>query len=177
MSADPARLRLQFLVLSILSIALVAVIVLPTKSPFPRIVYNASGSTPIGWYRIEYRSPSRGDVVIIRPSETLQLLLSTHAFLPPGIPLLKRVSGIGGDRICRSAGVVFVNGEPIAEALERDQNGRSLPVWEGCFTLFEGQFFVVQPYPYSFDSRYFGPVSECQVIGVAHPIWTWNPDG
>jgi conjugative transfer signal peptidase TraF len=176
MSPDPTRLRLQLLVLSILSIALVAVIVLPTKSPIPWIVYNGSGSAPIGWYRIEYRPPSRGDVVVIRPSETLQSLLATHAFLPPGIPLLKRVAAIRGDRICRSGGVVFVNGEAVAVALERDQNGRALPVWEGCFTLFEGQFFVVQLHPYSFDSRYFGPVSECQIIGVAHQIWTWNPD-
>jgi conjugative transfer signal peptidase TraF len=176
MSADPTRLRLQFPVLSILSIALVAAIALPTKSPIPWIVYNASGSAPIGWYRIEHRPPSRGDIVVIRPSETLRSLLAAHAFLPPGIPLLKRVAGIARDRVCRSAGVVFVDGEPIAEALEQDQNGRPLPVWEGCFTLFEGQFFVVQLHPFSFDSRYFGPVSECQIIGVAHQIWASNAD-
>jgi conjugative transfer signal peptidase TraF len=174
MSVDLARHHRPFAVLACLLIVVTASL-MTTKSPIPLIVYNASGSAPIGWYRIEYRAPSRGDVVVIRPSGTLQPLLATHAFLPPGIPLLKRVAGVGGDRVCRSAGVVFVNAEPIAEALERDQNGNPLPVWEGCFTLFEGQFFVVQPHPFSFDSRYFGPVSECQIIGVAHPIWTSNP--
>jgi len=175
MNADPARLRQELVIFAILSIALVAGIALPTKSHVPLIVYNASGSAPIGWYRIEDRPPSRGDVVLIRPSETLQSLLVKHSVLPRGIPLLKRAVAIAGDRVCRSAGGVFVNGEAVAEALERDQDGGSLPVWEGCFALFEGQFFVVQPHPFSFDSRYFGPVSECQIIGVAHAIWTWNP--
>jgi conjugative transfer signal peptidase TraF len=175
MSADPAGYPRPLVVLASLLIVVTASL-MSTKSPVPLIVYNGSGSAPIGWYRIEYRAPSRGDVVLIRPSETLQTLLAIHAFLPPGIPLLKRVAGIGGDRVCSSTRVVFINGEPIVEALERDQNGRPLPVWEGCFTLFEGQFFLVQPHPFSFDSRYFGPVSECQIIGVAHPIWTSNPD-
>jgi type IV secretory pathway protease TraF len=25
--------------------------------------------------------------------------------------------------------------------------------------------------------RYFGPVSKCDILGVARPLWTWNPDG
>jgi conjugative transfer signal peptidase TraF len=176
MNVDPTRLRQQLLFLAIVSISLVAAIALPSKSRTPLVVYNASGSAPIGWYRIEYRPPSRRDAVVIRASGTLQSSLATHAVLPPGVLLLKRVVAIAGDRVCRSAGVVYVNGEAVAEALERDQTDRPLPVWEGCLTLFEGQFFVVQPYPYSFDSRSFGPVSDCQIVGVAHPIWTWNPD-
>jgi conjugative transfer signal peptidase TraF len=177
MSADPVRIRQELLIFAILSIALLGDIALPTRSHVPLIVYNASGSAPIGWYRIENRPPSRGDTVLIQPSNTLQLLFANHAVLPPGVPLLKRVIALGGDRVCRTGRVVLVDGEAIAEALDRDQNGRPLPVWEGCFTLFDGQFFVVQPHSYSLDSRYFGPVSECQIIGVAHAILTWNPDG
>jgi len=173
MSPDSARRDEQFAVLAILSIV-VSASLMSVNSSLPRLIYNASGSAPIGWYRVESRLPSRGDLVVIRPSETLQSLLVGHAALPPGIPLLKRVVAVVGDRVCRSGTVVFVNGEAVAEALERDQNQHLLPVWEGCFTLFAGQFFVVQSHPYSFDSRYFGPVSECQIIGVAYPIWTWN---
>ena len=111
----------------------------------------------------------------MRSSHTLETLLVTRGILPPGILLLKRVAAIGGDQVCRSRGVVFINGEPVAEALERDREGRPLPFWEGCFTLFEGQIFLIQPPPLSFDSRYFGPVNECDVVGVAQPLWTWNP--
>jgi conjugative transfer signal peptidase TraF len=176
MTLSLLRLRQHVAMLAILLITVLAAIILPARSRFPWIIYNASGSAPLGFYRVDHRLPARGDTVAIRPSKTLESLLVTHAVLPPGMPLLKRVAAIGGDRICRSAGVVFVNGEAVAEALERDRDGHPMPIWEGCFTLFEGQFFVVQLHPYSFDSRYFGPVSECQIIGIARPIWTWNAD-
>jgi conjugative transfer signal peptidase TraF len=161
---------------TLLITVLAAILLAPAQSRLPWIVYNASGSAPFGFYRVGNRVPKRGDIVAIRASKTLEHLLVTHTVLPPGIPLLKRVTALGGDRICRSAGVVFVNGEAVAEALERDRDGHPMPIWEGCFTLFDGQFFVVQPHPFSFDSRYFGPVSECQIIGIARPIWTWNAD-
>jgi conjugative transfer signal peptidase TraF len=172
---DSARFRLV-LVLAILSIALVAATALPTKTRIPRIIYNASGSAPVGFYRGENRMPLRGDTAVIQPSKTLESLLVSQAFLPPGIPLLKRVAAVAGDRVCRSGGVVFVNGVAVAEALERARNGRPLPIWEGCLTLSEGQFFLIQPHYYSLDSRYFGPVNACQIIGVAHVIWTWTRD-
>jgi type IV secretory pathway protease TraF len=43
--------------------------------------------------------------------------------------------------------------------------------------LIDGEFFLLQPHPLSFDSRYFGPVLRCDVVGVARPLWTWNPPG
>ena len=57
----------------------------------------------------------------------------------------------------------------MEEALEHDNLGRPMPVWQGCRTLGEGEYFLLQPHPYSIDSRYFGPVFECQIIGVATP--------
>jgi conjugative transfer signal peptidase TraF len=175
MFADPARLREQIVVLAILSIIQVAAIAIPTYAQAPWLIYNASGSAPLGFYRVDHHLPSRGDMAVIRPLATVANLLANRGLLPPGVPLLKRVVAAGGDQICRSNGVVFVNGKVIAEALDRGSDGLPLPFWEGCVQLFEGQFFVIQPYPYSFDSRYFGPVSECQIMGIAHPIWTWDP--
>jgi len=175
MFADPARLREQIVVLAILSIIQVAAIAFPTYAHAPWLIYNATGSAPLGFYRVDHHPPSRGDMAVIRPSATVANLLATRGLLPLGVPLLKRVVAVSGDEVCRSNGVVFVNGEVIAEALDRGSDGLPLPFWEGCVRLFEGQFFVIQPYPYSFDSRYFGPVSECQIVGIAHPLWTWDP--
>jgi conjugative transfer signal peptidase TraF len=173
MCADPIYPRTRILVLAMLFLA-AAALTNPVRDHPPWLLYNASGSAPIGFYRIEYRSPERGETVAVRPSATLANLVSAYRLLPSGVPLLKRVVARGGDRICRTEGVVFVNGKAAAETLDHDAEGRSLPAWNGCFTLFPGQFFLLQPHPYSFDSRYFGPVSECQIIGVAHPLWTWN---
>jgi type IV secretory pathway protease TraF len=116
MFADPARLREQIVVLAILSIIQVAAIAFPTHAHVPWLIYNASGSAPLGFYRVDYRAASRGDMAVIRPSATLETLLATRGLLPPGVPLLKRVVAAAGDEICRSNGVVFVNGKVIAEA-------------------------------------------------------------
>jgi conjugative transfer signal peptidase TraF len=113
-------------------------------------------------------------MVGVRPSATLENLLANDGVPPRGVPLLKRVIAVGGGQICRSAGVVYVNGMVAAEALDHDREGRPLPFRQGCARLFEDQFFIVQPHPFSFDSRYFGPVSDCQIIGVARPLRTWN---
>lgn len=72
--------------------------------------------------------------------------------------------------------MISINGANVEEALERDNLGRPMPVWQGCRTLGEREFFLLQPHPYSIDSRYFGPAFECQILGVATPLWTWNPD-
>jgi hypothetical protein len=69
-----------------------------------------------------------------------------------------------------------INGQVLAEVFDKDREGRPLPSWEGCIRLVDGEFFLLQPHPYSFDSRYFGPVMRCDILGVARPLWTWNPD-
>jgi conjugative transfer signal peptidase TraF len=175
MSRDPTRLHGQMTVLAIVSIALVATLAVPAHAHVPWLIYNASGGAQLGFYGGENRTPSRGDMVVVWPSATLENLLANHGVLPRGVPLLKRLIAVGGEQICRSAGIVYVNGMVAAEALDHGREGRPLPFRQGCARLFEGHFFVVQPHPYSFDSRYFGPVSDCQIIGVAPPLWTWNP--
>jgi len=63
--------------------------------------------------------------VVVRPSATLEKRLANHvASCPRGVPLLKRVIAVGGEQICRSAGVVYVNGTVAAEALDHDPEGR-----------------------------------------------------
>ncbi|MPZ41508.1 MAG: S26 family signal peptidase [Rhizobiales bacterium] len=147
----------------------------PILSRHPVILYNASGSAPLGFYRVEDRLPRRGEMAVVRPPPIIEVAIVARGFLPPGVPLVKRVAAVGGDQVCREKGVITVNGEPAAEALDRDRQDRPLPAWEGCIALINGEFFLIQPHPYSFDSRYFGPVLRCDVVGVAVPLWTWSP--
>jgi type IV secretory pathway protease TraF len=114
-------------------------------------------------------------MVVVRPSATLEDLLANHDVLPHGMPLLKYVIAVGRDQICRSARVVYVNGTVAAEALDHDREGRPLPFRQGVRAALRRPFLRRPTPPYSFDSRYFRPVSDCQIIGVAPPLWTWNP--
>jgi conjugative transfer signal peptidase TraF len=145
----------------------------------PLVIYNASGSAPLGFYYVDDRLPARGELAVVMPPPLLELMIVSRGILPPSVPLVKQVTAVGGDEVCRSnepPGTIAINGKVVAEVLDQDREGRRLPSWDGCIRLVESEFFLLQPHPYSFDSRYFGPVLRCDVLGVAHPLWTWNPD-
>jgi len=138
----------------------------------PKFIYNASASVPIGFYWIEFRRPKLGELVIIRPWFPLAKLMEEHKILPANALLLKTVAARTGDEICRVGTMLILNGQPSVQVRDRDANGSPLPGWEGCRKLIAGELFLLQPNPNSFDSRYFGPVSDRKVVGVAKPIWT-----
>lgn len=177
MAVNRRRMPLQIAVLAAISVALAATLVaFDVRAPL--VIYNASASAPLGFYYLENRLPRRGETAVIRPQPLIELMIVSHGILPPAVPLVKQVTAIGGDEVCRSkepASTIAVNGKVLAEVFDKDREGRPLPSWEGCIRLVEGEFFLLQPHPYSFDSRYFGPVLRCDVLGVAHPLWTWNP--
>lgn len=145
----------------------------------PLLIYNASGSAPLGFYTVERRLPAKGELAVLRPPPSIELLLVAHEIAPPAVPLLKQAVAIRGDEVCRTkepTDAISIGGRVIAEVQEKDHAGRPLPSWEGCMRLVDGEYFLLQPHPLSFDSRYFGPVLRCDILGVAHPLWTWNPD-
>ena len=94
-------------------------------------------------------------------------LVEGRAYLPPDVPLLKRVVGLNGDRICRRGEEIFVNDERVAIANRVDGLGRDMPDWHGCHILTEQTVFLLQDHPQSFDGRYFGPVDRRLIIGRA----------
>lgn len=179
MRIDRARLRQQIAFLAAISTAVVSMLV-TFGGRAPLVIYNASGSAPLGFYYLENRLPIHGELAVVQPPPLIELMIVAREILPPAVPLLKQIAALGGDEVCRSkdsGGVISVNGKVVAETFEKDPQGRPLPAWEGCMKLIEGEFFLLQPHPNSFDSRYFGPVLRCDIMGVAHPLWTWNPDG
>jgi type IV secretory pathway protease TraF len=91
--------------------------------------------------------------------------------LPAGALLIKRVAAHTGDLVCRFGTGVTINGRRIASARTRDARGRAMPRWSGCSRIEAGYLFLIADRPLSFDSRYFGKIAPCQVLGTALGIW------
>ncbi|MFS3137647.1 S26 family signal peptidase [Gluconacetobacter sacchari] len=141
--------------------------------PAPRLIWNATASTPVGLYRLQ---PARelhvGDLIAIRPPADIAGMLARGGYLPLGVPLLKPVAALPGQRVCRIGAVVTVDGAVLGNALARDHRGRLLPVWQGCRHVLPGQIFVMNPaVPTSLDGRYFGVLPVDAVLGRAQPLW------
>jgi conjugative transfer signal peptidase TraF len=141
----------------------------------PLLVYNATPSAPIGFYRVSAARGLRvGDLVIFRAPPRFAALLAERGYLPLGVPLLKGIAAVAGDRVCERDGHVVIAGTPVAKALPVDGKGRPMPIWQGCRTLAAGEFFaMLVRNPASLDSRYFGPVATSLIIGKAVPWWTF----
>lgn len=137
-------------------------------------VWNATASVPTGLYAIRGKASLHvGERVAIEPPPALRALLSERGYLPTGIPLIKRIAAVSGQRICRFGHGVTIDGDFAAAARARDRLGRPLPAWFGCRTLRSGDLFVMNPAaPDSFDGRYVGVLREADVIGRATPVWT-----
>ncbi len=160
--------------ISVFALAVASTVDLPKK-----LIYNASESAPVGFYWVDEGAISRGDYVYVHGPERVRRLVVERGYLPPGMPLVKRVVGLNGDRICHVGTEIFLNGTVVATAKERDGLGRQMPRWHGCHILSEQAVFLLQDHPQSFDSRYFGPVDRRLIIGRATPLrlpwWKHGP--
>ncbi len=146
-------------------------------APLPRLLFNASGSAPLGFYWLDPSAvPGPGDLVAVMPPPELADFLNGRAYLPPGAFLLKRLYGAKGDWVCRYGDEVTLNGRAMARALAVDRQARSLPAWVGCRRLSEDDIVLFLPHPQSLDSRYFGLLARRDLRGVVTPLWTWPGD-
>jgi len=107
----------------------------------------------------------RGDIVVFNPP--------ANWVQAQGQPYIKRVIGIGGDKIDLKGGKVLVNGTPLLEqAYVYQEDGTSQPtdalIGVGSWVVPEGQLFLMGDHrSNSADSREFGSVDISAVIGRA----------
>ena len=133
------RRTLTVTALAVIGIAAASAVETPTK-----LIWNATASAPVGFYTVE--PADRIDVpelVAIMPPEPLAAFMAERGYIARGVPLLKRVVGLPGQRVCRTGRTITVNGIEMGEALERDSLGRDLPVWQGCRVIGDGQLFLM----------------------------------
>ena len=154
----------------------VAMIAIPIAPQHRQLVVNLTASMPRGLYLLSRdRSPREHDIVVVRLTPAANDIAVSRGYLAAHHPVLKRVAGIAGDRICRFGGTVSINGQPAALARAHDRAGRALPRWHGCLRLLPRQLFVLGTAAGSFDSRYFGVVDQSAIVGIAQPVWINRP--
>jgi signal peptidase I len=104
------------------------------------------------------RSVHRGDII------SFQTPAAASAYcVGDGGGSVKRVIGIGGDRVSIRRGVVFLNGRRLAEPYvpKSERDTRS-----GSWLIPKGSFFVMGDYrAISCDSRFWGPLKRSLVNG------------
>lgn len=144
----------------LMAAAALSVLALGCWLPKPyRLIYNASGSVPIGFYRTNGRHVARrGSLMLVALPEPWRRLAARRGYLPFGVLALKRVVGGPGDMLCGYGERVFLNGRLVATRARHDALGRAMPTWSGCTRLAHDRWCIVNPAPRSFDSRYIGPV-------------------
>ena len=168
--------RLTYAIVTTAAVSLIGVASIASFAP--RLIWNASASTPVGFYTIgEVGNLEVTDLVAVDAPEPLATFLSDGGYLPRGSPLLKRVAAVPGQRVCRTGLAITVDGVPMGDALDRDRRGRPLPVWQGCRLVANGELFLMNwQVRDSLDGRYFGPLPATAVIGRATPLYT-DEDG
>jgi len=155
--------------LAVITIAATGAVEWPTK-----LIWNATASAPIGFYTVEPADrPTVPELVAVMPPEPLAGFMVARGYVGRGVPLLKRVVGIAGQRVCRTGRTITVDGIEMGDALTRDSIGRELPVWQGCRVIADGEIFLMNWDVHdSLDGRYFGPIPASFVIGRVLPLWT-----
>lgn len=145
--------------------------------------FNATPSMPVGfWQMVPNQAPlQRGETVVVCLPDTAPFRLGRErGYIPSGNcpggsePLVKPIAAVGGDLVAVSDTGVAVNGRPVSDTaqLTRDSAGRPLkPISAGAYPVARGELWLLSGHdPRSFDSRYFGPVPQANVQGVARPL-------
>ncbi len=135
--------------------------------PKPKLLYNPSASAPIGWYKLESKSPLKiGDQVAAYAPDWARKLADERRYLPYEYPMIKTIWASSGTQICTKNNLVSVPNYPVITSLPQDSLGRNMPKLSGCFTLKADEYFLVSPdVQAGFDSRYFGAVRRENILG------------
>src|SRR5262245_54841155 len=126
-----------------------------------QLTLNTSASLPPGLYWTHpVRTLTPGTLVLFAAPAAVADLAVQRGYLRPATPLLKPIAAGAGATVCVTDDGVFVEGARVAPIWLLDTQGRALPRYRGCVTLQAGDVFVLRPHPQSFDSRYFGPITQ-----------------
>jgi len=145
---------------------------------------NLTPSEPLGLWRIEQlqRPVSIGDLVFLCPPTTAVFEEARRrGYLRRGLcvggvaPLIKTVAALPGQRV-EITDHVLVDGRlvPASSVWRTDGEGRVLLPDSGGVVP-PHHLFLHSPFASSYDSRYFGPIPDSGLLGLARPVFTFDP--
>jgi conjugative transfer signal peptidase TraF len=139
----------------------------------PAVLFNPSPSEPPGLYRLSSERPVPGRIIAFKVPAAGRAYAAAHLTYVARNAILKEIAAGEGALVCERGGLVSIEGRVRGKVANVDRAGVPLPHWSGCRRLASGQFFVLSNrIPNSFDSRYYGPVSRSDLLGVYQPLWT-----
>ncbi len=146
----------------------------PELKTKPPVIINETPSMAEGAYvRVgAVADVKRGDIIAMPMNSAARIYLVNKLGYPKDTMLIKRVTGLSGDLVCRQDSVVTINKRTLVAA-RSDRQGNLLPAWNGCRSLSTGEVFLLGDHPSSFDSRYFGPVLRNELVGIYRAAITW----
>jgi conjugative transfer signal peptidase TraF len=145
---------------------------------------NTTPSEPLGLWRIVplTRAARSGETVFVCPPDNAAMREARQrGYLRPGLcpggfgPLIKTVIAVAGQRVDVTDRVA-IDGVPIPRSriIERDAQGLSLRRDQSGMVR-PGEVYLHSGFIASWDSRYFGPVSDSGVLGLAQEVLTYAP--
>ena len=158
----------------VLGLSVAAIMVLTGNivfNPPPLLIWNATQSVQRGLYLRVGSAVEREVLIALKPDPKWRKLITERHYLPENVPLLKRIAAVEGDIICRHGNTILINNEPVAQARIVDAQGREMPVWAGCFSLQEGEVFLLNAHENSLDGRYFQATKASHILGSYRLIW------
>lgn len=145
---------------------------------------NLTPSEPLGLWRIDelQRPVSVGDLVFLCPPATAVFEEAwrrgylRRGLCPGGVaPLIKTVAALPGQRV-DITDHVLIDGRPVpaSSVWRTDGEGRGIHSHPGGVVP-PHHLFLHSPFASSYDSRYFGPVPDSGLLGLARQVLTIDP--
>ncbi len=145
------------------------------------LVFNYTRSLSPGFYlKVRGEAFERGKIVIFCPDPLPNILegqkkgyFGKGSCSCGGLPLIKVIEGVPGDHVSVTEEGVAINGRRLSGSRRAVsmETAYALPHEE---ILGAHEYFVMTPHPNSFDSRYFGKVSDRLFQSTLQPIFVWE---
>ncbi|QCJ00938.1 conjugative transfer signal peptidase TraF [Agrobacterium larrymoorei] len=145
---------------------------------------NLTPSEPLGLWRIKalQRPVSIGDLVFLCPptaavfDEARRRGYVRRGLCAGGVaPLIKTVAALPGQHVDITDHIV-IDGRSLPASTVRDRDGEGRPLTPDLGGVVPPHhLFLHSTFASSYDSRYFGPVPDSGLLGLAQPVITFDP--